>query len=100
MELLARVYDHVEHKYQKGFTLLTLGWSDCYSFSLVGFNLLSSAKKSYRYQEISDKIDHRTNGYKARKESSGQTECATFNCGNYADLYVLTAAKTFSVLLS
>ena len=28
VELLARVYDHVEHKYQKGFTLLTLGWSD------------------------------------------------------------------------
>ena len=30
VELLARVYDHVEHKFQKGFTLLTLGWSDGY----------------------------------------------------------------------
>ena len=69
VELLARVYDHVEHKYQKGFTLLTLGWSDGYSFVPVGFNLLSSAKKSNRYQEISDKIDRRTNGYKTRKES-------------------------------
>lgn len=69
VELLARVYDHVEHKYQKGFTLLTLGWSDGYSFAPVGFNLLSSAKKSNRYQEISDKTDHRTNGYKTRKES-------------------------------
>ena len=69
VELLARVYDHVEHKYQKGFTMLTLGWSDGYSFVPVGFNLLSSAKKSNRYQEISDKIDRRTNGYKARKES-------------------------------
>ena len=69
VELLARVYDHVEHKYQKGFTLLTLGWSDGYSFVPVGFTLLSSAKKSNRYQEISDKIDHRTNGYKTRKES-------------------------------
>ena len=69
VELLARVYDHVEHKYQKGFTMLTLGWSDGYSFVPVGFNLLSSAKKSNRYQEISDKIDHRTNGYKIRKES-------------------------------
>lgn len=28
VELLARVYDHVEHRFQKGFTLLTLGWSD------------------------------------------------------------------------
>lgn len=69
VELLARVYDHVDHKYHKGFTMLTLGWSDGYSFVPVGFNMLSSAKKSNRYQEISDKIDHRTNGYKARKES-------------------------------
>ena len=28
VELLARVYDHVEHRFQKGFTLLTLGWSN------------------------------------------------------------------------
>lgn len=69
VELLARVYGHVEHKYQKGFTLLTLGWSDGYSFIPTGFNMLSSAEKSSRYQEISDTIDHRTNGYKARKES-------------------------------
>lgn len=63
VELLARVYDHVEHKFQKGVTMLTPGWSDGYSFVPVGFNLLSSVKKSNRYQEISDKIDHRTNGY-------------------------------------
>lgn len=69
VELLARVYDHVEHKYQKGFTMLTLGWSDGYSFVPVGFNMLSSGKKSNRYQEISDQIDHRTNGYKNRRES-------------------------------
>lgn len=49
--------------------MLALGWSDGYSFVPVGFNLLSSAKKSNRYQEILDKIDRRTNGYKARKES-------------------------------
>lgn len=69
VELLARVFDHVEHKFQKGFTLLALGWSDGYSFVPVGFNLLSSAAKSNRYEEMSDTIDHRTNGYKARKES-------------------------------
>ena len=69
VELLARVYDHVTHKYQKGFTMLTLGWSDGYSFVPVGFNMRSSAKQTNRYQEISDKIDQRTNGYKARKES-------------------------------
>ncbi len=48
VELLARVYDHVNHKFQKGFTLLTLGWSDGYSFIPVGFNMLSSANKSNR----------------------------------------------------
>ena len=69
VELLARVYDHVEHKFQKGFTLLTLGWSDGYSFIPVGFNLLSSANKNNRYQEMADTIDHRSNGYKVRKES-------------------------------
>ncbi len=69
VELLARVYDHVEHKFQKGFTLLTLGWPDGYSFIPVGFNPLSSAKKNNRYNEISENIDHRTNGYKFRKES-------------------------------
>ena len=30
VELLVRVYDHVEHKCQKGFTLLTFAWSDGY----------------------------------------------------------------------
>ena len=69
VELLARVYDHVEHKCQKGFTLLTLGWSDGYSFIPTGFNMLSSANKSNRYNEISDAIDHRSNGYRIRKES-------------------------------
>ena len=69
VELLARVYDHVEHKFQKGFTLLTLGWSDGYSFIPTGFNLLSSASESNRYNEVSNDIDHRTNGYKIRKAS-------------------------------
>lgn len=69
VELLSKVYDHVSHKFQKGFTLLTLGWSDGYSFIPVGFNLLSSANQSNRYQEISDKINHHSNGYKVRKES-------------------------------
>ena len=69
VELLARVYDHVEHKFQKGFTLLTLGWCDGYSFVPIGFNLFSSATKSNRYQEMTEDIDCRSNGYKARKES-------------------------------
>ena len=69
VELLAKVYDHVEHKFQKGFSLLTLGWSDGYSFVPVGFQLLSSAKKSNRYEEMTDTFHPRSNGYKMRKES-------------------------------
>lgn len=72
VELLARIYDHVEHKFQKGFTLLALGWSDGYSFIPTGFNLLSSASESNRYNEISEQIDRRTNGYKFRKENMMQ----------------------------
>ena len=68
VELLARIYDHSEHKYKRGFSMLTLGWTDGYSFVPVGFNMLSSANKSNRYQEMSD-IDHRTNGYKVRRDS-------------------------------
>ena len=69
VELLARVYDHVEHKCQRGFTMLTLAWSDGYSFIPTGFNMLSSANKCNRYNEISDTIDRRSNGYRIRKES-------------------------------
>lgn len=69
VELLARVFDHVEHKCQKGFSLLTLGWSDGYSFIPTGFNMLSSAKKSNHYNEVCSDIAYRKNGYKFRKES-------------------------------
>ena len=69
VELLARIYDHVSHKFQKGFTLLTLGWSDGYSFIPLAFNMLSSAEKSNRYNEVTSEIDKRTNGYRFRKES-------------------------------
>ena len=69
VELLARVYDHVEHRFQRGFTLLTLGWSDGYSFIPTGFNMLSSSSASNRYNEIDSTVDHRTNGYRFRKES-------------------------------
>ena len=40
VELLSTVYDHVSHKYLKGFQLLTLGWSDGYSFIPCNFSLM------------------------------------------------------------
>ena len=43
-DLLARTYDHVTGKYCKGFTLLTRGWTDSFSFIPVLLNLLSSTQ--------------------------------------------------------
>lgn len=69
VELLAKIYDHVDHRFKRGFSMLTLGWTDGYSFVPVGFNMLSSSTIANRYQEIDENIDHRTNGYKFRKDS-------------------------------
>lgn len=69
VELPAKIYDHVDHRFKRGFSMLALGWTDGYSFVPVGFNMLFSSNKANRYQEIDDSIDHRTNGYKFRKDS-------------------------------
>ena len=66
VELLAFIFDHVINKSVKGFNLLTIGWTDGFSFIPVAFNMLSSAKQEKRFKEIDPKIDKRTNGYKAR----------------------------------
>lgn len=69
VELLARVHDHVTHRFVKGFSLLTLGWTDGFSFIPIDFALLSSTKKENRYCEMDDSIDKRTSGYKRRQEA-------------------------------
>ena len=67
VELLAKVFDHVEHKYTKGFRMLTLGWSDGNSFLPLSQCLLSSTERENRLQEASASIDVRSNGGKLRK---------------------------------
>ncbi len=69
VEWLARVYDHVEHVYRKGFRLLTLGWSDGTTFLPAAFSLLSSEQASNRLQPVDARIDKRTVGYRRRRES-------------------------------
>lgn len=69
VELLANLYDHAEHRFIKGFTMLTLGWSDGYSFIPADFAMMSSASKANRVQEVSESIDKRTSGYKRRCEA-------------------------------
>lgn len=69
VELLARVYDHVSKKYQRGFSLLTLGWTDGQSFVPMAFNLLSSAKQHNCLCPMSSDTDRRSNGYRFRTDS-------------------------------
>ncbi len=69
VELLARIHDHVTHKFIKGFSLLTLGWSDVFSFVPVDFALLSLANETNRFCEMDSSIDKRTSGYIRRIEA-------------------------------
>lgn len=72
VELLSKVYDHVEHRFVKGFRMLTLGWSDGNSFIPLAFSLLSSEKKQNRLVDIFPDIDRRSNGYKRRLEATSK----------------------------
>ena len=69
VELLAKVFDHVSHKYFKGFRILSLCWSDGSSLLPVDFALLSSNNDENRYQGMNEKIDKRSCGYQRRKEA-------------------------------
>ena len=69
VELLAKLYDHAEHRYIKGFTMLALGWADGFSFVPVDFAMMSSANPNNRFQEVTESVDKRTSGYKRRKEA-------------------------------
>lgn len=69
VELLARCMDHssLKKRFYKGFRMLTLGWSDGFTFMPLDFTLLSSKKA--QINGISEKIDKRTSGYKRRVEA-------------------------------
>lgn len=43
-ELLARVFDHSTGKFTKGYTILTLGWSDGFSFAPLEVELIRNGK--------------------------------------------------------
>jgi hypothetical protein len=69
VELLARAYDHVFHRFFRGFQLLTLGWSDGYSFAPLDFAMMSSSMEENRYNGIRENLDKRLCGYKRRVEA-------------------------------
>ena len=66
IELLSMQYDHVEHRYYKGFTQVHLGWSDGASYLPVDFSIKVGNKVVSTYQKP---VDKRTSGYKRRLES-------------------------------
>lgn len=69
VELLSRVYNHVTGKTVKGFNMLTLGWTDNYSFVPVAFNMMASADAGKRLVPASTNIDKRSSGYKSRQDA-------------------------------
>ena len=87
-ELLAKVYDHANHKYLFGFRMLTLGWSDGSSFLPVNSILLSTENRKNRINEATE-VDKRTVGYKRRKLSLEK--------GTQAMLTLLDAAKKAAI---
>lgn len=60
VELLSRCYDHVEHAYYKGYTMLTLGWSDGQTFLPLQFQLVASANDKNLLTPSFVKEDKRT----------------------------------------
>ena len=88
VELLARAYDHANHRYRFGFRMLTLGWSDGSTFLPVNSVLLSSENKKNRVNEAAA-VDKRTTGYKRRMLSIQK--------GTQAMLELLNAAKKAAI---
>jgi hypothetical protein len=92
VELLAKVFDHVEHKYVRGFRMLTLGWSDGNTFLPLAFSLLSSENESNRLQGVNASIDKRTNGYQRRKEAVRKSTEVLLDLLKQARAYMVPAS--------
>jgi hypothetical protein len=69
VELLAKLYNHCEKRYLKGFRMLTLAWSDGASLVPLDFASLSSANPCNRYQDVIKNLDRRSCGAKRRREA-------------------------------
>lgn len=70
VELLARLYDHAENRFIKGFRMLTLGWNDGSTFLPLDFAMLSSTDSKSRLREADKALDRRTIGYRRRCEAT------------------------------
>ena len=69
VELPSWIYNHVTHRMVKGFNMLTLGWTDGYSFVPVAFNMMASADPGKHIMRAVSGIDRRKSDYKRRQEA-------------------------------
>jgi hypothetical protein len=69
VEYLSRCYDHTTGKYYKGFSLLTLSWSDGQTFLPITFRLLGARDDKNLLEESHEKEDNRTLATKRRNEA-------------------------------
>ncbi|WP_407309938.1 transposase [Desulfosporosinus sp. SB140] len=106
VELLARIFDHVSGRFIRGYSLLTLGWSDGYSFAPIDFTLMSSAKVKNRLCEMREDLDKRSIGYKRRMEAMNSKPDAVvqmleraLNAGFSADYLLMDSWFTHAPLL-
>lgn len=76
VELLARLFDHIDGRFKWGLSMLTLGWTDGNTFLPVAFRMLASSKESNRYCEAKNDLDRRTNGAKRGEQAiMGKLDC-------------------------
>ena len=69
LELVSRVYDHVDKKFKRGFRSLFLGWTDGATFLPLAFRHMASSDKKNRYCESRYHTDSRTCGGRAKREA-------------------------------
>ena len=96
IKLLALIYDHSEHKYKHGFSILTLGRTDKYIFVPIGFNTLSSANNSNRYQEISITLTNEPTAMQQEKTSYSQNR-KLLSC--YSKKHLIQAFFAYYILM-
>jgi len=69
VELLSRFKDHSENRYYKGFTFLTMGWSDGCTFVPADFRVVASSDDDKLLEGSRIKEDNRTRATKRRKQA-------------------------------
>lgn len=95
VELLARVFDHTQHRYVKGFRKLTLGWSDGSSFIPLAFSLLSSKDPKNRLYEQGPDVPEHSPGNARREEAILSTNAVLLQLLDE----VLEYTRTFNYVL-